>query len=153
MVACIWNLALLVLAAPALAIPTPDETVDLSKRRISGVRGAKCAGRPHIRASIEFAAQEAAHHLNAGIVVGNGTHNYPCRFSNIEGFKFAAGCDAPFFEFPLLMAGIYTGITPQGPDRVIIGSVSRMSADAAFCGVITRTGAPTNSSFVGCTLR
>ncbi|CAE7219053.1 unnamed protein product [Rhizoctonia solani] len=170
MVAFLWNWIILAPAALVLAIPTPNETAKLSKRTITGSRGATCATNAFTVAEVGAAAQTAANLLNAGATVG--PRNHPHQYPNFQGFVFEAGCNPPFFEFPILKTGIYNGGLP-GPDRVIIGSMSSTSADAAFCGgcaflltkswsltnylgdpkgVITRTGAHMPNGFVGCTL-
>ncbi|CAE6487597.1 unnamed protein product [Rhizoctonia solani] len=63
------------------------------------------------------------------------------------GFTFQSDCNAPFFEFPIFKSQVYTGGSP-GPDRVVIGSVN--GEDAAFCGLITHTGAAGRNGFLQC---
>ncbi|CAE6409294.1 unnamed protein product [Rhizoctonia solani] len=141
MVTFIWNLALLALAAPTLAIPAPTETLD--KRTITSPKKATCHGYTYTQSRVQAAAQAAASHLNARTTVGQNA--YPHQFRNSpENFVFQAGCNAPYYEFPILQSGsIFTGATGPGADRVVIGSMSSTKADAVLCGAMTHTGAPT----------
>ncbi|CAE6467948.1 unnamed protein product [Rhizoctonia solani] len=153
MVAFIWNLALLALAVPALAIPAPSETLDLSKRTITDIKQAGCGGTKFFsRAQVQAAAQAAVNHQRAGTTVG--FNNYPHEFFNSpDNVPFQAGCNAPWFEFPILSnRQIFTGASGPGPDRVVIGSISNTANDAVLCGVMTHTGAPNPGLFVGCNL-
>lgn len=86
-------------------------------------------GFPISSANIDAAAEQALDHLNAGTQVGS--NNYPHQFNNREGFVFNPGCRAPYYEFPVVENGVYTGGDP-GCDRVIVGSWDGMNA--RFCG-------------------
>ncbi|KAH0610439.1 uncharacterized protein H6S33_011966 [Morchella sextelata] len=96
---------------------------------VSGSTGASCSGTSFTVSKIDAAGELALDHLNAGTQVGS--NNYPHQFNNREGFKFNAGCNAPFYEFPVLKNGLYSGGSP-GADRVVIGSWD--GTNAVFCG-------------------
>lgn len=80
-------------------------------------------------ANIDAAAKRTLNHLNAGTQVG--TNNYPHQFNNREGFTFNSGCYAPYYEFPVVPDGVYTGGDP-GCDRVVVGTWD--GVNAWFCG-------------------
>ncbi|CUA72990.1 hypothetical protein RSOLAG22IIIB_05122 [Rhizoctonia solani] len=138
-----------VLAVPmlTLAVPTPVENPELFKRVISGAQGVDCGVTKFTAVVVEAAAQQAANYINSGVSAGRG--NYPHQFYNRQGFVFLAGCNAPFYVFPIMNSGIYNG-SVTGPDRVVIGSVK--GTDAAFCGVLTRTGGRGPDGFLQCTV-
>ncbi|KAI5844471.1 Ribonuclease/ribotoxin [Morchella snyderi] len=112
---------------------------------VSGSTGASCSGTSITLSKIDAAAELALDHLNAGTQVGS--NDYPHQFNNREGFKFNAGCSAPYYEFPVLSSGPYSGGSP-GADRVVIGSWD--GTNAVFCDAITHTGASGNN-FLQCT--
>ncbi|KAG8751500.1 hypothetical protein FRC11_009318 [Ceratobasidium sp. 423] len=131
------NFVVLALSALALAIPTPTtKTPDLFKRTISGSQGGTCGRTTFTTSDVEAAASAAASHIAEGLHINVWT----------PGFKFQEGCEKPFYEFPIFKSRVYDGKSP-GPDRVVIGSVS--GADAAFCGLMTHTGAGGNN-FLQC---
>ncbi|CAE6355202.1 unnamed protein product [Rhizoctonia solani] len=141
------NLVVLALSVVALAFPTPTtEASDLFKRAISGAAAGKCGNNAFTATKVNEAASAAASRVAQGSQGQVGRNKYPHKFNNREGFKFLPGCSAPFYEFPILQSKVYTGENP-GPDRVVIGSVN--GADAAYCGLITHTGAGGNN-FVQC---
>ncbi|CUA74166.1 hypothetical protein RSOLAG22IIIB_10998 [Rhizoctonia solani] len=150
MIAFVWNLALLALAVPALAIPAPTESVDLGKRTISDVMNINCQGVYFQDTYVEASAQKAANHLKAGTTVGN--NRYPHVYRNRpENFQFQAGCNAPYYEFPLMSNGrVYNGGDPKA-DRVVIGSWVSGTANAKLCGGVTHRGA-TGNGFKQCSL-
>lgn len=80
-------------------------------------------------ANIDAAAERALDYLNAGTQVGS--NDYPHQFNNREGFTFNSGCRAPYYEFPVVKGGLYSGGDP-GCDRVIIGTWD--GTNARFCG-------------------
>ncbi|CAE7177794.1 unnamed protein product [Rhizoctonia solani] len=145
MVALLRTFVALSLSAFALAAPTPVKTPDLFKRTISGAQGATCGGNQFTAANVEAAAAAAASHIANNSQIGR--NKYPHKFNNREGFTFQSDCNAPFFEFPIFKSQVYTGGSP-GPDRVVIGSVN--GEDAAFCGLITHTGAAGRNGFLQC---
>ncbi|EUC58534.1 guanyl-specific ribonuclease F1 [Rhizoctonia solani AG-3 Rhs1AP] len=145
MVALLQTFLVLGLSALALAVPTPIETPDLFKRTISGVQAADCGKTQFTASQVQSAAEAAASRVAEGSQVGR--NKYPHRFNNREGFQFLPDCNAPFYEFPIFTSKVYTGGSP-GPDRVVIGSAS--GEDAAFCGVMTHTGAPGRNNFLQC---
>ncbi|CAE6473702.1 hypothetical protein ACGC1H_001108 [Rhizoctonia solani] len=154
MVAFIWNLALLAVAVPALAIPAPTETPDLSKRTIIDGRTADCLGVQFFQqAAVVAAGQAAVNHVRAKTTVG--TNKYPHVFRNKpENFVFQAGCNPPYWEFPIMPNGaIFAGRNNNQPgtERVVIGSISSTSNDAHLCGVMTHIGA-TGNGFKECIL-
>ncbi|CAE6407102.1 unnamed protein product [Rhizoctonia solani] len=137
----------LALSAIALAFPTPTtEVSDLAKRTISGSASGKCGRNAFTSTQVERAASAAASRVAQGPPGQIGKNKYPHRFNNREGFVFSPNCKAPLFEFPIFQNKVYTGESP-GPDRVIIGSIR--GSDAAYCGLITHTGAQGNN-FVQC---
>lgn len=83
--------------------------------------------------NIDAAAERALDHLNAGTQVGS--NDYPHLFNNREGFTFNTGCRAPYYEFPVVRGGVYTGGDP-GCDRVVIGTWD--GTNARFCGEYLR---------------
>ncbi|KAG9125326.1 hypothetical protein FRC07_008087 [Ceratobasidium sp. 392] len=145
MVSLIRTLVAIALAGLALAIPTPIKSSSVQKRAISGLADASCNEISFTADQIAAAASEAVDHIARGTDVGN--NNYPHVFNNRERLTFNEGCKSPFFEFPLFTSKVYTGGSP-GPDRVVVGSVN--GTDAAFCGVMTHTGAPQRNGFILC---
>ncbi|CAE6485672.1 unnamed protein product, partial [Rhizoctonia solani] len=133
MVAFVWNLALLALAAPALAMPAPNGTVELSKRAITSpsYNWADCQGYNfYQKSAVTAAAQEAVRLLQDGDTVG--FNSYPHRYYNSENIPFQAGCNSPWYEFPILPNGkLFTGWSGPGTDRVVIGTWS--GANAHLC--------------------
>ncbi|RPB03333.1 extracellular guanyl-specific ribonuclease Fl1, partial [Choiromyces venosus 120613-1] len=95
-------------------------------------------------AQVSAAANAALDHLNAGTQVGS--NDYPHQYNNLEDFAFNSGCRAPYYEFPIFRAYVYTGGSP-GADRVVIGSWD--GTNAAFCDGITHYGA-TGNAFLQC---
>ncbi|CUA72991.1 hypothetical protein RSOLAG22IIIB_05123 [Rhizoctonia solani] len=144
MVALLQTYVVLALSAFAMAIPTPTKTSVLFKRTITGAQSASCGNNEFTVTAVQSAAEAAASRVAEGSQVGR--NKYPHKFNNREGFEFLPGCQAPFFEFPIFESKVYTGGSP-GPDRVVIGSVD--GADAAFCGLMTHTGAGGNN-FLQC---
>ncbi|CAE6511705.1 unnamed protein product [Rhizoctonia solani] len=134
------NFVVLALSALALAIPTPTTTPDLVKRAISGSKSGTCGNNKFSASVVEEAASAAVSHIAAGSQVG--WNKYPHRFNNREGFEFQEGCNRPFYEFPIFKSKVYNGKGSPGPDRVVIGNVN--GGDAAFCGLMTHTGAGGN---------
>ncbi|CAE7196042.1 unnamed protein product [Rhizoctonia solani] len=130
MVVFISNLALLVLAVPALAIPTSY----LSERDMTSPNMATCDRFIYTQARVWAAAQAAAWHIITRTIVGQ--NGYPHRFMNYpENFVFHASCNAPYYEFPILQSGsIFTGTTSPGPDRVVIGSMWNERGNMVLCG-------------------
>ncbi|CCO32489.1 Guanyl-specific ribonuclease U1 Short=RNase U1 [Rhizoctonia solani AG-1 IB] len=145
------NFTVLALSAMALAFPTPtptNETPALLKRTVSGIAAASCEQIQFTSSEVATAAAVAASRVAQGKAGQIGRSKYPHKFNNREatGFEFLSGCKAPFFEFPIFKSEVYTGGKP-GADRVVIGSIK--GADAAFCGIITHTGAD-RGSFLQC---
>ncbi|CEL54703.1 Guanyl-specific ribonuclease F1 OS=Gibberella fujikuroi PE=1 SV=4 [Rhizoctonia solani AG-1 IB] len=141
------HLVVLALATVTLAFPTPTiDSSHLSKRTISGATAGKCGKNSFSPTQVEAAASAAASRVAQGEQGQVGKNKYPHKFNNREGFQFARDCKAPFYEFPIFQNKVYTGESP-GPDRVVIGSVR--GADAAYCGLITHTGAGGNK-FLQC---
>ncbi|KAL7271438.1 hypothetical protein RUND412_005807 [Rhizina undulata] len=116
----------------------------VSTQSVSGVTAVDCDGYAISKSAVQSAAQAALDHLNAGTQVGSG--NYPHQYNDYEGFKFNAGCNAPYYEFPVLKSSVYTGGAP-GCDRVVIGSWD--GKNSAFCDSITHCGASDNK-FLQC---
>ncbi|CAE6355178.1 unnamed protein product [Rhizoctonia solani] len=144
----VQNLVVLALSSMALAFPTHvTEISDLAKRTINGVAAANCEEIQFTPSEVQTAASVAASRVARERVCPY-LLNIP-RLPSITfepGFEFLTGCEAPFFEFPIFNSKVYTGGKP-GPNRVVIGSVK--GTDAAFCGVITHTGARENG-FLQC---
>ncbi|KAK2871993.1 hypothetical protein FQN49_002649 [Arthroderma sp. PD_2] len=103
-------------------------------------RGATTCGSTNYSADQVSAANNAAcnYVMNGGTAGGS---SYPHEYHNYEGFEFK-GLGGPFFEFPILTSGVYTGGSP-GADRVVI------TEDCQEAGQITHTGA-SGGDFVAC---
>lgn len=71
-----------------------------------------------------------------------GSSKYPEKYSDYEGFTFH-GVSGPYYEFPILESGVYTGGEP-GADRVVI------NGKCVYAGAITHTGASSYDGFVAC---
>ncbi|KAL7273169.1 hypothetical protein RUND412_003995 [Rhizina undulata] len=125
-------------------LASPDFTSVLAVQGVSGVVAVDCDGYAISKSTVQNAAEEALGHLNAGTQVGR--NGYPHQYKNYETFIFNAGCEAPYYEFPVFGSYIYTG-GPPGCSRVIIGSWD--GTNATFCGSITHCGASGNA-FLRC---
>lgn len=92
------------------------------------------AGFPHIgldisSANINAALEQALGHLSAKTLIGH--NGYPHLFDNPGHLTFQSDCHGPYYGFPLVKDGLYTGGDP-GSDRIIIGNWD--GTNARFCG-------------------
>ncbi|KAF1980858.1 guanyl-specific ribonuclease F1 [Aulographum hederae CBS 113979] len=97
-----------------------------------------CGSTYYSSSKVSTAANAACNYVSSGGHAGSST--YPHQYNNYEGFDFPVG--GPWYEFPILSSGTYTGGSP-GADRVVI------NANCQYAGAITHTGASGNN-FVGC---
>ncbi|RPB23136.1 Ribonuclease/ribotoxin [Terfezia boudieri ATCC MYA-4762] len=97
---------------------------------VTGITGANCNDYVISPRAINSAALAALRHLNAGTTVGR--NNYPHRYNNFESFTFNAGCNPPYYEFPVFRDHVYTGGSP-GLDRVVVGSWD--GTNIMYCGM------------------
>jgi hypothetical protein len=65
-----------------------------------------CGSDRYTSAQINAAANAACNYVTAGSTAGGST--YPHVYHNYEGFDFG-GKQGPFYEFPILESGVYTG--------------------------------------------
>jgi hypothetical protein len=97
-----------------------------------------CGSTVYSQSEINDAKSAGCGHVRANTKAGNSS--YPHEYKNYEGFKFTG--TSPYYEFPMLKAGVYAGGSP-GPDRVIF------DGSCTYGGSITHTGASGNA-FLGC---
>lgn len=91
-----FTLGLLSLVAAVSAAPAALEA-----------RAAATCGSVYYSATqVNQASQAACSYVNSGDTAGSST--YPHQYNNYEGFEFH-GYDGPFYEFPILSSGLYTG--------------------------------------------
>ncbi|KAF2111574.1 Ribonuclease/ribotoxin [Lophiotrema nucula] len=97
-----------------------------------------CGSNTYTVAQVTGARNSGYNYVKQGGTAGGST--YPHVYNNYEGFSFPVA--GPYYEFPLLKSGAYTGGSP-GADRVIFNKSGQRA------GEITHTGASGNN-FVGC---
>ncbi|RYC55198.1 hypothetical protein CHU98_g11010 [Xylaria longipes] len=98
-----------------------------------------CGDNCYTQSNIDDAVTKGYGYQQDGETVGS--NDYPHQYNDYEGFDFPD--KAPWYEFPILTSGAYTGGSP-GADRVVF------NADGKFQDAITHTGASGNN-FVECT--
>ncbi|OAA58457.1 guanine-specific ribonuclease n1/t1 [Niveomyces insectorum RCEF 264] len=84
--------------------------------------------RPQINATIIHALTL----LEKGEQIGE--DKYPRAYKQYHHYDFE-DAEGPFFEFPILLHGVYDGSASPGPDRVVFGSVSRDYKTANYAGI------------------
>ncbi|KAF2264849.1 guanyl-specific ribonuclease F1 [Lojkania enalia] len=130
--------ALLFFLAPiTLALPVDTSPIDnpLEIRQSGSIT---CGSTTYTSSQVTGARNSGYNYVKQGGTAGGSS--YPHTYNNYEGFDFLVS--GPYYEFPLLKSGAYTGGSP-GPDRVIF------NGNGQRAGEITHTGASGNS-FVGC---
>ncbi|KAA8894192.1 ribonuclease T1 [Sphaerosporella brunnea] len=111
-----------------------------SAASVTGVTGADCNGYAFAASAVQAASNAAIAHIADGTTASD----YPHQYNNYEGFTFNAGCNPPYYEFPVFKSQVYTGGSP-GADRVVVGSVAAAAGTGVFCDVITHHGASGNA--------
>ena len=148
--------ALLFLLTPVtLALPVEVSAPVDNVLEIRQAGPVTCGSNTYTVAQVTGARNSGYNYVKQGGTAGGST--YPHVYNNYEGFSFPVS--GPYYEFPLLKSGAYTGgmserrsgpeldtneaIGSPGADRVIFNKSGQRA------GEITHTGASGNN-FVGC---
>ncbi|KAF2200355.1 ribonuclease-domain-containing protein [Delitschia confertaspora ATCC 74209] len=135
-------LILLSLLSLTSALPTGISPSSLLPENLSLIPRAcatTCGSNCYTSAQISSALSAGCNYVTQGSTAGSST--YPHVYNNYEGFGFSVS--GPYYEFPILRSGVYSGGSP-GADRIIFNKSCKIA------GEITHTGASGNN-FVGCT--
>ncbi|KAF2806497.1 ribonuclease-domain-containing protein [Mytilinidion resinicola] len=119
-----------------LSLALPAKPLPLIPRACATTCGSNC----YTSSQINEALSAGYNYYESGDKAGSS--KYPEKYNDYEGFDFG-GVSGPYYEFPILESGVYSGGSP-GADRIVFNT------DGDLAGEITHTGASDND-FVGCT--
>ncbi|KAK0716802.1 Ribonuclease/ribotoxin, partial [Lasiosphaeria miniovina] len=107
-----------------------------------GLASIKCSTTVWTKQQVDAAVAEGCRLQKANTPIGRSS--YPHKFNNYEKLVFAAA--SPYFEFPIVLNGIYAGGAP-GADRVVFNP--DLNNSCVYVGAMTHSGASGNG-FLSC---